>query len=274
MKKHTSNLIGRAQELSQIETLLKLGRNLLIEGPVGVGKTYLVLQALNSIGMKAIRVDGDTRYSEQKLTGWFDPPMVMKKGYDASCFVDGPLTLAMRSGQVLFINELNRMPEAVQNILLPALDERQIEIPKIGRVEAKKGFLVIATQNPKEFTATQALSEALMDRFEILKLNYQSESEERQILKLKVPKLSDTDNYRIIATIRATRSHPAIKRGASIRAAIAVAELMTAGMSFAAACQLALQGRLELVSPDEDLLQVLEQIENNPSGEKKKLKGL
>ena len=39
----------------------------------------------------------------------------------------------MREGRVLFINELNRMPESVQNVLLPALDERLLQL-MTGRV--------------------------------------------------------------------------------------------------------------------------------------------
>ena len=67
------------------------------------------------------------------------------------------------------------MPEGVQNVLLPAMDEGKIDVPKIGTITASNGFLVISTQNPREFIATSLLSEALRDRFELLTLDYQSE---------------------------------------------------------------------------------------------------
>src|SRR5690606_543164 len=130
-----------------------------------------------------VRVDGDSRYTEHKLTGWFDPPTVLKKGYGKDSYFDGPLAKAMRNGAILFINELNRMPEGVQNILLPALDECRIEIPRIGTLPATDGCAVVATQNPREFVATSHLSEALLDRFELSTLGYQKEEEERNILK-------------------------------------------------------------------------------------------
>ena len=117
-----------------------------------------------------MRVDGDDRYSESKLTGWFDPPLVLKQGYGEEAFFPGPLVEAMREGKVLFINELNRMPESVQNVLLPALDERLLQVPHIGEVRAAEGFQVVATQNPVEYVATGHLSEALRDRFEHLAL--------------------------------------------------------------------------------------------------------
>src|SRR4051812_15875048 len=105
-------IIGRDKELDQIHKAVSLNRNLLIEGPVGVGKTFLVTQVLKKLKRNFERIDGDTRYTEAKLTGWFDPPIVLKKGYVASAFVAGPLCSAMEGGKILFVNELNRMPEA------------------------------------------------------------------------------------------------------------------------------------------------------------------
>ncbi|MBX8644927.1 MAG: MoxR family ATPase, partial [Thermoplasmata archaeon] len=166
-------------------------------------------------------------YTEQKLTGWFDPPIVMQKGYSEESFISGPLTQSMNAGGILFINELNRLNEGVQNVLLPAMDEGKIEIPRIGTVYAKEGFLIIATQNPREFIATSSLSEALSDRFELLPLTYQDEEEERSIVETRTG-LHDEHATRIItAIIRETRVHPFVRRGASIRAATSMATIMS-----------------------------------------------
>ena len=248
-----SQIIGREKEFEQLKRVIALNRNLLIEGPVGVGKTFLVQQILGELKKKYERVDGDTRYTEQKLTGWFDPHTVLKKGYTRAAFIEGPLVSAMTQGKILFINELNRMPEAVQNILLPAMDEKRITLPKIGDIEAKPGFCVIATQNPKEFTATHALSEALLDRFEMIRLEYQTKEEEVLILKQEVSsKIKSSDLEKMVELIRSTRNHPGIKRGASIRAAIAIAKLIEGGLDFQTAALMALPSRIELISSDED----------------------
>lgn len=268
-----SKIIGREKELTELAAAIQLNRNLLIEGPVGVGKTYLVQEVLKDLKRGFERIDGDTRYTEQKLTGWFDPPLVLKKGYDASCFIDGPLVTAMKKGRALFINELNRMPEAVQNILLPAMDEKRITLPKIGDVTAKDGFMVIATQNPREFTATHALSEALLDRFEMIKLEYQTSAEELEILKALFPKSKGDLLEKTINLIRATRNHKLIKRGASIRAAVAIADLVQGGMPFDNACLMALPSRIELISSEEDprkLIEDLISLSHVPSFDEKK----
>jgi len=256
--KQASPIVGRKREIDQLHRTIQLGRNLLIEGPVGVGKTFLVQQILRGFKKSFERIDGDTRYTEQKLTGWFDPPMVLKKGYVAACFVDGPLVIAMKKGIPLFINELNRMPEAVQNILLPAMDERRIVLPKLGDVVAKPGFLVIATQNPREFTATHALSEAVLDRFEMVSLDYQSREEELQIVRREVgTDLKGSWVERAVDLVRATRQHPSIKRGASLRAAIAICQLASGGIDFETGCLMALCSRIEMISSDEDAKDIL-----------------
>ncbi len=195
-----------------------------------------------------IRVDGDARYSEAKLVGHFDPPGVLEKGYAADLFVPGPLVEAMQTGAVLFINELNRMPEGVQNVLLPALDEGMVHVPHLGTIQAIDGFQVIATQNPAEFVATGHLSEALLDRFELVPLGYQSAEEEETIVHQETQRNPSADLVAQAVTIaRATRSDPRIRRGASVRAAVAIADLAAAlDGDVSLAARLALPTRIEL----------------------------
>ncbi len=218
-------IIGRERELEKALAAVRAGKHLMIEGPVGVGKTVLAVAVAGFLGRPVLRVDGDERYTEQKLAGWFDPPIVMEKGYVPEAFSPGPLTSAMEKGGILFMNEMNRMPEGVQNILLPAMDEGMIEVPKVGTVRAKEGFVVIATQNPREFVATTALSEALSDRFELLLIDYQSEAEELAIVSKNLPSVSDEIRARAVWITRRTRDHPNIRRGASVRAAMSVSRL-------------------------------------------------
>lgn len=220
-------LIGRITEIKRLKVLLELGKNVLLEGPVGVGKTAIALYILAEQNRKYFRIDGDQRFSEQKLTGWFDPNLLLEKGYQESSFIAGPLTEAMQSGSVLFINELNRLPEGVQNVLLPAIDEGLIQVPKLGVIQAKPGFQVIATQNPKEFVATTHLSEAILDRFELVYLDYQSKEEEIKIVRSHVKEADLSLVETIVDIVRSTRVHSGLKRGASVRASISVTEIAT-----------------------------------------------
>lgn len=248
-------VIGRVEEIEAILLCIEARKHILLEGPVGVGKTHLVSAVSEYIGREVVRVDGDTRYTEQKLSGWFDPPTVLKKGYSEDAYFDGPLAQAMRKGGILFINELNRMPEGVQNILLPALDEYKIELPRVGTLKAKAGFSVVATMNPRDFVATTHISEALLDRFELIYLNYQSEAEERDILQAASAFSKGAKKHKdliewSLAVVRNSRENPQFKRGASIRAAVSIYDIAAAmggdWEAFERACLLALPNRVEL----------------------------
>lgn len=243
-------LVGRKNEGVRIHACLRARKNVLLEGPVGVGKTQLALAVIDELKLPVFRVDGDSRYTEQKLSGWFDPPTVMKKGFHLSAFILGPLVEAMRAGGVLFINELNRLPEGVQNVLLPAIDEKVIHVPKLGAIKAAKNFLVIATQNPKEFVATSHLSEAILDRFELVTLDYQTEEEEILIVSQDKSLLAIAS----VKLVRLTRDHPQVRRGASVRAAISVFEIASSliktgesfEQAFLSAALMALPTRIEI----------------------------
>jgi MoxR-like ATPase len=254
-------IVGRERELRLALAVLASGRNLLLEGPVGVGKTTVALAVCGHIGRQVIRVDGDERYTENKLTGWFDPPLVLKSGYNDDSFFPGPLVQAMREGRILFINEMNRMPESVQNVLLPALDEHLLILPRIGDVRAKAGFQVIATQNPVEYIATGHLSEALKDRFERIPLRYQDEAEERRIV-VRETGCDDEELVRWAVSIaRETRVRPQFRKGASVRAAISMVSIAGnldgAPDRLLSAAMAALPTRVELKDEEETDLEKL-----------------
>lgn len=242
-------IVGRDQELALSLAVLRAGHHLLLEGPVGVGKTTVALAVCGHLGRRVHRVDGDDRYTENKLTGWFDPPVVLKAGYGPETFTPGPLILAMQEGAVLFINELNRMPEAVQNVLLPALDERRLQVPHVGEIKAEPGFQVVATQNPVEYIATGHLSEALRDRFEHVGLLYQEEGDEQAIVRRAT---GCTDAALVMEAVRLTREtrvNPRFKKGASIRAAMAMVKIaaeLEGPDAFRLAARAALATRVEL----------------------------
>lgn len=255
-------IVGRSRELEVLLACLSAGRHVLLEGPVAVGKTVLARAVADALGRGVLRVDGDGRFTEQKLVGQFDPPQVMKEGYHIGSFLAGPLVQAMEKGAILFINEINRMPEGVQNVLLPALDEGSLVLPHLGALKAAPGFSVIATMNPREFVATGHLSEALLDRFELLSLKHQNEAEELEIvLRHTRPPEPDLELARAAVTlVRKTRSHPRIRRGASVRAAIALVEIareMGGIDALDRAAAVALPGRIELKEAQEGALEAV-----------------
>jgi len=222
-------IIGRTVELKKIILAHSVGKNILIEGEVGVGKTTLAKAVSSYFDSKFYRIDCAEETLTHNLIGYFDPPLVIAKGYIENSYVYGPLASAMMNGGCLFINEINRMPESTQNVLLSALDEKLLEIPKLKLIHADKNFFVIATLNPSAHVGVTVLGEALKDRFIWIKLDYQTPDEELEIIKQEVDFDSQDERIPIIAQeiIQITRNNTSIRRGSSIRGAIDMAALMT-----------------------------------------------
>ena len=219
------DIVGRKEELTASLITAQADKHILLEGAVGVGKTTIALAVATHLKRKFLRIDGDERYTEQKLAGWYDPPLVLAKGYTKESFIHGPLSTSMTEGTILLINELNRMPEGTQNVMLSAMDEKTIHIPKFGQVDAGDGFMIIATQNPDEYIGTSQLSEALKDRFICINLGYQSFEEEKEIVKLR-SKCRDDDVIDVSVSItRMTREEQDIRRGSSVRGAIDLSDI-------------------------------------------------
>ncbi len=220
-------IIGRKEIITQCLAADTANKHLLIEGQVGVGKTTIASAIADFLGRTFLRVDGDERYTSARLVGWFDPPVVLKDGYTRDTFIPGPLTETMENGGVLFINELNRMPEATQNTLLPVMDEGRLHVPKLGTINAKSGFRIIATQNPEASVGVTPLGEALRDRYVWLYLDYHTEAEEREIVATNTD-IKDEELVNIaVAITRSTRDYTDIRRGASVRGALDTAALYT-----------------------------------------------
>lgn len=220
------NIVGRTGELRKCLAAKLANRHILLEGDVGVGKTTLAHAMASYFSQDLERVDGDERYSSSKLVGHFDPPMVIEKGYSWDSFVTGPLTKSMQQGAILFLNELNRMPEGTQNVLLSAMDEGTIIIPKLSTVNAKTGFFIISAMNPAELVATTPLSEALRDRFVWIRLQYQPEEEEQNIVRVRTGIKDDKIIKMAVKIVRQTRDWPELRRGSSIRGAIDLASII------------------------------------------------
>ncbi len=132
----------------------------------------------------------------------------------------------MRGGGFLYIEEFNRAPEDTLNTLLTAMAEREIAVPRVGRVAALPTFRVIASMNPFDNVGTTRLSTSVHDRLCRLAIGYQDADAERGIVALRAP-LPDVDPLlyeRLIAdavaVTRATREHEDLRQGSSVRGAI------------------------------------------------------
>lgn len=216
----TRAVVGRRRELERILAVLEAGRDVILEGPPGTSKTTLLREISVAAGAPLEIVEGAPGLLPAKLVGGHDPAAVLGRGYREDAFVEGPLLRAMRSGGILYVEEFNRIPEDVTNVLIRAMSERRIVVPRMGEVHAAASFRVIASMNPYDDTGTERISRAIGDRFCKVRMTYQSEEEEREIVRRRASDVAEVLVRLGVAIARASRRHPEVQMGASVRGAI------------------------------------------------------
>lgn len=223
------DVVGRRRELALLLSAIARGKAVLLLGLPGVSKTTMVRALARHLGDEADRfvdVTGDEQLTGHSLVGTFDPPMVLKEGYRADFFLPGPLTRAMAAGGILYLEELNRAPSGALNVLMTALSEGYLEIPRLGRIEAEPGFTVVGAANPLDDVGTARLSRGLADRFLILELDYQPRDEELVIVSRHCGEGRSAFHAFAVDVARESRRHADLRHGASIRAAIDFVDLL------------------------------------------------
>jgi len=141
------------------------GDNILIEGGAGSGKTISVQSYASARGMRYFNVSNSNGIDPSQLFGrWI--PRADGQGYR---WQDGAVTLLVRYGGVLLLNEVNFLPERVSTVLYSLLDyRREIQLLENGGevIKAHPDLLIVADMN-YGYRGTHELSQAWNDRYGI-----------------------------------------------------------------------------------------------------------
>ena len=217
-----ASVVGRRREIELVVAALVADRHVVIEGPPGTGKSMLLRTVAHELGVGFEFVEGNAELTPARLVGHFDPARVMAEGYDADVFVDGPLASALRDGSLLYVEEINRVPEETLNVLITVMSEGELHVPRLGRIAAAPGFRLVAAMNPFDAIGTARISGAVYDRVCRLAVDYQSATDEHQIT-LRASGRADLDPdwvANVVELVRLTRSHGDLRVGSSVRGAI------------------------------------------------------
>jgi len=221
-----AQVVGRGRGVELVLAALLAGRHVLLEGPPGTGKSTLLRQVAASRHTEFVLVEGSAELTPARLIGSFDPALVLEQGYRPENFSDGPLVRAMRDGGLLYVEELNRVPEETINVLLTVMSEGEINVSRLGRVAADESFRLVAAMNPYDSVGTSRLSMALYDRTCRIAVGYQDAEHERQIVQLSAARAKPVLIAEAVELTRATREHSDLRYGASVRGAIDYARLV------------------------------------------------
>jgi MoxR-like ATPase len=210
---------GLATEAALVRAALATGRHLLLDGPAGVGKSLLVTHICRERRRDMVAVNAAATMSGAALLGHHDPAQVLRAGYARSAFVPGPLVRAMRRGAVLYLDEANRLSPDAYNVLLSAMGEGTIAIARSGSVMASPGFQVVAAANLDDQIGTLRPPAAFLDRVVRIRVRYPDRPDETSIVRAQEGG-SDTLVRHAVDAVRATRRHPDLVRGSSVRGAL------------------------------------------------------
>ena len=197
---------------------MKLGRPILLEGEVGVGKTELAKSISQLLGRTLIRLqcyEGiDTNqalyewdYARQMLAiRAMSGNEVSDKSVDdlfgSKFLIERPLLQAIKAGDqcVLLIDEVDRADDEFEAFLLELLSDFQITIPEIGTIAAKSRPIVILTSN-----RTRELHDALKRRGLYNWIGFPAAEQEIEIIKSRVPGVSEQLATKVVGTVNKLR---------------------------------------------------------------------
>ena len=218
-------MLDRAREVELLVAALDGGAHVLLEGPPGTGKSTLLRSVASERAAPFHLVEGNAELTPARLVGHFDPAQVLAQGYTPDVFVDGPLVSALREGGLLYVEEINRVPEETLNVLITVMSESELTVPRLGLVHAEPGFRLVAAMNPFDAVGTERISSAIYDRTCRLSMDYQSAATESAIVALRTPGSDDAWRALVVELVRRTRAHRDVRIGSSVRGAIDLAAI-------------------------------------------------
>ena len=166
-------VVGAETSIRALVIALVARGHVLVQGVPGLGKTLLAKTLARSLGGEFKRIQGTPDLMPSDIIGVH----VFDESQRGFVFRPGPLF-----ADVVLVDEINRAGPKTQSALLEAMEERQVSAER-HVFPLPPDFLVLATQNPREFEGTYPLPESQLDRFMLrIDVNYPGREAETEIL--------------------------------------------------------------------------------------------
>jgi MoxR-like ATPase len=246
-------IVGADSSIRALIIALVARGHVLVQGVPGLGKTLLAKTLARALGGEFKRIQGTPDLMPSDIIGVH----VFDEARGGFVFRPGPLF-----ADVVLVDEINRAGPKTQSALLEAMEERQVSVEREA-FALPADFLVLATQNPREFEGTYPLPESQLDRFMLrIDIDYPQRAAEAEILAryggmltamqttlesvgtldpsvLKIARdeadgihVSEALTGYVLDIARSSREHPRLSLGLSTRGALSLlkAARITAGL--------------------------------------------
>jgi Holliday junction resolvasome RuvABC ATP-dependent DNA helicase subunit len=221
------------------------GRNMLLTGPTGTGKSQTAIAVAKALGRELFYVNlGATQDPRGTLIGNTHFSKDAGTFFNESAFVKAIKT----PNTVVLLDEVSRAHPEAWNILMTVLDpgQRYIRLDEaVGSptIKVAEGVSFVGTANlGAEYTAVRVMDRALLDRFTIAEIPYLTQEQETSLIQKIYPEIAvgDAQNLAEIATLtrqELSTDAPQITTMISTRSVIEMAGLMVDGFSLGEVAQ-------------------------------------
>ena len=208
----------------------------MLKGPTGCGKTRFVQHMAHRLNRPLITVACHEDLTASDLVGRY-----LLKG-EETVWIDGPLTLGVKHGAIVYLDEIVEARKDTTVIIHPLSDDRRLlPIEKKGQViEAVDDFMLVISYNPGYQSVLKDLKQSTKQRFMAIEFSYPPREIEARIVEREagVDKETAQRLVKLGEKVRNLRSH-GLEEGVSTRLLIYAGELMKKGVAPLRACDAA-----------------------------------
>jgi nitric oxide reductase NorQ protein len=225
------------QEVELFEAAYAAKLPVMLKGPTGCGKTRFVEYMAYKMNRPLITVACHEDLSATDLVGRF-----LLEG-EETVWHDGPLTTAVRSGAICYLDEVVEARKDTVVIIHPLTDDRRrLPIEKRGTViEAPPEFMLVVSYNPGYQSILKDLKQSTRQRFVAMEFDYPNAEDEAAIVAKEggIDPQTAQDLVKIGQKVRNLRGH-GLEEGVSTRLLIYAAQMIAKGISPINAAEVAL----------------------------------
>lgn len=225
------------QEVELFESASASHLPLMLKGPTGCGKTRFVEHMAWRLGRPLITVSCHEDMTASDLVGRY---LLDAEG---TVWHDGPLTLAVRSGAICYLDEIVEARQDTTVVIHSLTDDRRIlPLEKKNEVlKAPADFQLVISYNPGYQSVLKDLKESTKQRFLAIAFSYPEAAVEAEIIAAESGVGPETARTLVCIAERARNlKGNGLEEGASTRMLINAGMLIKRGIAIDAACEVAL----------------------------------